>query len=1395
MKRRILSILLAVAMIFGTAVPVFQCLPTAFSVDAAASVPECSKATYYVENFGALKWALKYAASDSTIVLTNDIEATNVYDASVEVGAKGKIALDLNGYEIAITNSTQPDFIKLTNETEFYLLNSASYSSVYISSDETQNTSVVSIENDMACFYAYGLLGLVLGEDSGSINNPDSAVIRVKKFREIEINGTSVVSYSSGACSVSFEPEAKDAFKNSSVTIIDANVKSKYSCVSFIENEKCDNFFSIDAFKDFTVIFGEAGSLSSEEVPLFRVPSDCTVTYEDIMPDSIELLDMADNPVSKKQSLDKIKINVQTYILSDCSYYGSHFTDNYTNILYASTLHIRKCNGCSLCKCLIHYTPSSAHKDPTITEEGRSEGVHCNFPSESDSHYDTSAPIPTLFNVPKIFDWVEVDSVEEFLEAIYSKTTDRVIRLTDDIFFFSDESNGEYPVTVHPQAAGDIIIDLNGYALSYQSCDGESDFITLDSFDTEKGATRLHITDSAPNEDSGIDFRTSGDGNAMFRLVHPACSLNIYPDVKLRVNYEASTFEPVLDSNNGSDIIRVEKFNQINIYGGEFANETMGNALNFVFKTTDDYYKSSVQINGAVFSTEGSAINFLNLPYDAFCDSFRIGYAEFYSGNTADIPRINSTNSGMTFGDIIRNGFRFEDITNESMVSPESSILSYDDSAEFKVTLERCEYHDTTEILYDDKWHYMQCQECGKLIEKTEHTRIPGVEPACDHRGAVEYDCDCGCTNLYDTDFAHELKFVKGTVTCTEDGTADHYVCEKCGKYFMSKNDDEPSDSIPLSGPMGHDSEVVTESAATCTEDGNILYYRCTREDCGRIFSNKLCKDEDELSPADVVISKNGHKLNLSSPVYVAPTCLKGEGNLLMCMNPGCSYSEIIYNSGSSSLKHLSGTSVYHPEVPATCTTDGTKAYYTCPRPGCDGKYADEALVILHRSLTIPKTNHDMSFEYIEEETCTDDGLHLWSCGNSGCSYSYYETVPATGHLWNVGEYTYRTCDPGDYQIITYTCIYDDEHTKISKDWPAVHKYDIVSVIAPPSCTGTGTRKITCSNDWCGDSYTENIESLGGHIIEEVEGIPAKCQQTGIKTHYKCTRADCGMIFQDAGGNYPIYDVSHLVIPETKCIGTRQLIAKHENSCTEDGWFSHYKCTVCGKLYGDQTSTVEFDPYKFMEAREHSLTLRTAKPASCTASGTIAYYECSGQFGCGAKFLDADGNVPVTDVTDPVKAHKLYFVEEEAPTCTKKGVKAHYRCEKLCGLYFSDNKGTVTTPDALWLDAQHTPGNWELTKAPSPSSPGVEALKCAICKVTISTRNVPYVEPEYILGDVDGDKNISAADARLALRASVKLEKLTETQTKAANVDKKDGVTAADARLILRASVKLETLG
>ena len=60
-----------------------------------------------------------------------------------------------------------------------------------------------------------------------------------------------------------------------------------------------------------------------------------------------------------------------------------------------------------------------------------------------------------------------------------------------------------------------------------------------------------------------------------------------------------------------------------------------------------------------------------------------------------------------------------------------------------------------------------------------------------------------------------------------------------------------------------------------------------------------------------------------------------------------------------------------------------------------------------------------------------------------------------------------------------------------------------------------------------------------------------------------------------------------------------------------------------------------------------------------------------------------------------------------------------------------------------------------------------------------------------IRGDVDGDGKITAADARAALRFSVRLETPTAAQKQAADMDADGIITASDARTILRMAVNL----
>ena len=69
-------------------------------------------------------------------------------------------------------------------------------------------------------------------------------------------------------------------------------------------------------------------------------------------------------------------------------------------------------------------------------------------------------------------------------------------------------------------------------------------------------------------------------------------------------------------------------------------------------------------------------------------------------------------------------------------------------------------------------------------------------------------------------------------------------------------------------------------------------------------------------------------------------------------------------------------------------------------------------------------------------------------------------------------------------------------------------------------------------------------------------------------------------------------------------------------------------------------------------------------------------------------------------------------------------------------------------------------------------------------------------EEEPVHGDVDGDGKVTSADARLALRASIRLEDIREGTDAftAADADRNGKLEPEDARYILRASVGLENL-
>lgn len=194
---------------------------------------------------------------------------------------------------------------------------------------------------------------------------------------------------------------------------------------------------------------------------------------------------------------------------------------------------------------------------------------------------------------------------------------------------------------------------------------------------------------------------------------------------------------------------------------------------------------------------------------------------------------------------------------------------------------------------------------------------------------------------------------------------------------------------------------------------------------------------------------------------------------------------------------------------------------------------------------------------------------------------------------------------------------------------------------------------------------------------------------------------------------------------------------------------------------------------------------------------TPAAYE-KGKFFCRASYKGISVDSNTASVIAPHDcAASAVKVAAVAPTCTTAGIKEHYKCGK-CEKLYADAAATkaLTEKDVTIAALGHKWDNGVIVKEATESTKGIKKYTCTVCKTT-KNETYSYVKPttpDFMYGDVDGDKAVKAADARLALRASVGLEKYAPgtVQFLAADVDCDNAIKAGDARLILRFAVGLE---
>ena len=418
---------------------------------------------------------------------------------------------------------------------------------------------------------------------------------------------------------------------------------------------------------------------------------------------------------------------------------------------------------------------------------------------------------------------------------------------------------------------------------------------------------------------------------------------------------------------------------------------------------------------------------------------------------------------------------------------------------------------------------YWTCSVCGKMFADangaTEIAEIPTISAT-----------------------GHSLSEVKEVPsTCTVKGTAAYWTCTACGKMF-SDAAGTAEISAPVELPLADHNYNMVKTDATCTEASSEVY---TCSVCGDTYTTHVdpAKGHTPVSAdnavaatcttagkeADTVCSVCGVTLATGATIPATGHAYgdwtsNGDGtHSKVCINAGddtktedCSYSYSVTKAPTIdetgigtytctkchysydivldkvTCTHTNATKT--EEVPATCTEEGTEAYWTCN--DCGKMFSDEACTIEIASPVViaPKGHTEVSANNAVAATCTTAGKESDTvCSVCGVTLKEGAVIPATGHTeveipavdatcTEAGSTAGTKCSVCGEIIVAPTPVKALGHTPVSAD----------NAVAPTLDAPGKEADTVCSV--CGATLEE------GAVIPALEGVNITVEATDLGT-------------------------------------------------------------------------------------------------------------------------------------------------------------------------------------------------------------------------------------------------------------------------------------------------------
>ena len=549
----------------------------------------------------------------------------------------------------------------------------------------------------------------------------------------------------------------------------------------------------------------------------------------------------------------------------------------------------------------------------------------------------------------------------------------------------------------------------------------------------------------------------------------------------------------------------------------------------------------------------------------------------------------------------------------------------------------------------------------------------------------------------YSSTHIHNVEHVSGKpASCTENGNLEYWRCLICGEYFIDEDFTQSVDDAGTILPaLGHAMVLTEAKAATCTEDGNNAYYTCGN--CHKVFQDE--QGEKEATTQAEVLPALGHTMAVVNTT--APTCT-GKGNRLYytCKTCGKAFKDKAgleaTTPAAEAVPALGHTMAKTDAVAPTCTEKGSNAYYTCET--CEKVFKD---VLGKQETTVEAEvlealGHSMVLTEAKESTCTETGNNTYyTCKTCGKVYKdevgekettvSAETIPALGHTMTKTEAVAPSCTEVGNNTY-YTC---KVCGKVYKDQ-------------------AGTQETTTPAE---------IVSALGHTMVKTDAVAPTCTEKGSNVYYTCEI--CGKVFKDEAGKQETTVEAEVL----EALGHSMVLTEaKEPTCTETGNNLYYTCKTCGKVYQDEAGEKETTvSAETIPALGHTMTKTDAVAPTCTEPGNNAYYTCDT---CHKVYKDQAGKQETTEATEflPALGHDMERTKAVAPTHTSTGNNAYYTC-KTCHKVFRDEQGTTeTTPEQETL----------------PRLSGIDSGTCGDLQWLLSDENILTISGEGRIPDYSG---------------------------------------------------------